>query len=167
MEIERKWLLRRVPSMKPQTSKWVNQFYVSTEPEIRLRSTRSRDSADDWKYFLTIKGEGLLSREEVEVPIDGKSYLLAWDLCNCKEVHKNFMMYHEGDKDIEVSVILDHPDFIYAEVEFESEDEANSYEFPWPDIVEKEITYDPEYKMKNYWKRINARSDSEEQGANP
>lgn len=42
--------------------------------------------------------------------------------------------------------------FLYAEVEFKTEDEANKYIFPFDDIVIKEVTYDPKYKMKNYWK---------------
>ena len=38
---------------------------------------------------------------------------------------------------------------MFAEVEFESEDEANSF-IPLSFMLE-EVTYDKQYKMKNYW----------------
>ena len=42
-------------------------------------------------------------------------------------------------------------EFIYAEIEFESEEAAN--EFLKPDFLGEEVTNDDSYKMKNYWKR--------------
>ena len=154
MEIERKWLLRQLPLLKPESEKWVNQFYLSTEPEIRLRSARYLNAPGTWEYFITIKGDGDLTREEIESTIDGRFYLLALDMYNCQEIYKRFLIYTVNDKKVEVSVVLNQPNFIYAEVEFASEEEANAYEFPWQDIVEKEVTYDSEYKMKNYWQHL-------------
>ena len=155
MEIERKWLLRTVPPVSPDSKVWVNQFYISTEPEVRLRSVKDQDSADaKWQYFITIKGDGTLAREEIETSIDGKFYLEALDLKNCQEIHKSFLVYNKEGKKVEVSVVLNTPSFVYAEVEFNTITEAMKYQFPWPNIVMEEVTENPDYKMKNYWKKI-------------
>ena len=42
---------------------------------------------------------------------------------------------------------------MYAEVEFETEEDADNYVFPWPELIIREVTNEKEYKMKNYWKR--------------
>lgn len=155
MEIERKWLLRTVPSEAPYSKAWVNQFYLSLEPEVRLRSVKDQASANsNWNYFITVKGDGTLAREEIETTIDGGFYLQALNLKNCQEVHKSFLKYYKDGKEIEVSVVLDRPMFVYAEVEFETVTEAMEYKFPWPDLVLDEVTDNPDYKMKNYWKSI-------------
>jgi hypothetical protein len=39
--------------------------------------------------------------------------------------------------------------FIYAEIEFDNEEDAESYIFP---IKALDVTLDNNYKMKNYWK---------------
>ena len=36
---------------------------------------------------------------------------------------------------------------------FDSEEEANSYVWPFPEVFIEEVTNKPEYKMANYWKR--------------
>ena len=40
---------------------------------------------------------------------------------------------------------------MYAEVEFNSIEEANNFVWPWPEILISEETENPEFKMKNYW----------------
>ena len=153
MEIERKWLLRTVPPVPPDSKTWVSQFYLSLDPEVRLRCAKGRASADN-KYFITIKSDGSLAREEVETTVDEDFYLRALDLKNCTELHKHCLTYTVGDKKVEVDVILNQPALVCAEVEFNTVIEAMKYEFPWPDLVIEEVTENPEYKMKNYWKKI-------------
>ena len=46
---------------------------------------------------------------------------------------------------------VDDGAFIYAEIEFESEEQARDYQFPIDDAIE--VTDDSNYKMKNYWLR--------------
>lgn len=46
---------------------------------------------------------------------------------------------------------MDDGAFIYAEIEFETEEQARNYQPPIDDAVE--VTDNPEYKMKNYWLR--------------
>ena len=155
MEIERKWLLHRLPARHADNMYWVEQFYISTEPEIRLRRCKPNGDYENKKPFvMTLKSGGTLSREEVETAVTEEFYELALDMINLDPIQKNFLVYNEGGHKVEVSVILNDEKFVYAEVEFASEEEAKAYQFPWPDLVEKEVTDNPEYKMKNYWKRV-------------
>ena len=155
MEIERKWLLRRVPEKPPDSKYWIEQFYISTEPEIRLRRCMpDGDYENDVPYRMTLKGDGTLSRSEAEVPVLEQYYQTVLDIINLDPIQKHFLTYNVDGHKIEVSVILNDEKFIYAEVEFGTEEEALEFKFPWPEIVEKEVTEDPAYKMKNYWKRI-------------
>lgn len=154
MEIERKWLLKKLPQQEPDEKYWVEQFYLSLEPEVRLRRcSPNGDYENKVPYRITVKGNGTLSRQELESAIDEEFYEQALDFVNLEPIQKHYLVYHESGYEISVAVILNVETFVYAEVEFTSEEEANSYEFPWLDLVEKEVTDDQNFKMKNYWKR--------------
>lgn len=63
MEIERKWILNRVPTeFKQIVHTQTEQLYLSTSPEVRLR----HNPASPYPFRLTIKGEGTLTREEIQ-----------------------------------------------------------------------------------------------------
>ena len=68
-EIERKFLVLD-DSYKHEafSHSHIEQGYICTSPVIRVRR------ADD-KYILTVKGEGLMSREEHELPLTEETYL--------------------------------------------------------------------------------------------
>lgn len=155
MEIERKWLLRKLPMKSPDRKYWVEQFYVSLEPEVRLRRcVPNGPYPDKVPYRLTIKGSGDLSREEIETTVSEDFYNQTLNFVNKEPIQKHHLNYDVDGYEVSIAVILNDEKFIYAEVEFASKEDALKYEFPWPDIVEKEITSDSSYKMKNYWKRI-------------
>ena len=59
MEIERKYLLKQLPSNLDS--------YASTSPVVRVR--RSNDS-----YYMTYKGAGLMVREEYNLPLTKEAY---------------------------------------------------------------------------------------------
>jgi CYTH domain-containing protein len=149
MEIERKFLLNAFPIAVPYAKSIIYQSYLSTSPEVRIREkvlwpTEATD------YTITVKGEGDLSRFEAETMITHKFYVDTLRFLGKKPIKKNYFKYYIDDHDIEISLVDDGA-FIYAEVEFRSEEEAKAYEWPWPEILEREITYDKNYKMKNYW----------------
>ena len=63
MEIERKYLVKTLPDHLDQyESKKIAQGYLCTEPVVRIR--RSNDD-----YYLTYKGDGLMVREEYNLPL--------------------------------------------------------------------------------------------------
>ena len=68
MEIERKYLIRDLPAGYDQyPSHRIEQAYICTGPVIRIR--RQDDS-----YILTCKGGGLMSREELNLPMSAEAF---------------------------------------------------------------------------------------------
>lgn len=67
MEIERKFLVDCLPSLAGYPSKKITQAYVSIQPVIRIRQMNT-------DYFLTVKSQGAISREEFEMPITETEY---------------------------------------------------------------------------------------------
>lgn len=145
MEIERKWILKRVPTeFKLVRNSQVEQFYVSTNPEVRLRY----NPASSEPFRITVKGEGTLSREEIETEISEDFYNQLKDFVNKPPIKKDYSIFNCGGYPLAVSIV-DNGAFIYAEIEFETEEQARSYQLPIDDAVE--VTEKSEYKMKNYW----------------
>ena len=68
MEIERKFLTKEVPfSLADFPVRKISQCYISMSPTIRLRQL-------DDRYILTVKGKGLLAKEEFELDITKEEY---------------------------------------------------------------------------------------------
>ncbi len=156
MEIERKWLVSGFPQegiAKINSKVKLEQIYISTEPEIRLRKRRpDGDYPRGIPYRICMKSEGTLSREEFQSEIDSAFYDDVAEYLDKDPIRKYCINYDDG-KGHEVSIARVDGSWFYAEVEFDSEAEALDYKFPWPEIVVKEVTKDKAYKMKNYWKR--------------
>lgn len=147
MEIERKWILQKVPTeFRLVRNTQMEQFYVSTNPEVRLR----HNPASNEPFRITVKGEGTLSREEIETKVSENFYNKLKDFVGKPPITKDYSIFNCGGYPLAVSVV-DNGVFIYAEVEFESEEQARNYQLPIDDAVE--VTDNPEYKMKNYWLR--------------
>lgn len=142
MEIERKWILKRVPTEfhLVKNSK-VEQLYISINPEVRLRY----NSGSKEPFRITVKGEGTLSREEIETEISEDFYNQIKNFVGKSPITKDYSIFNCGGYPLAVSVV-DNGAFIYAEVEFESEEQARNFQLPIDDAVE--VTDDPNYKMK-------------------
>ena len=171
MEIERKWLLSMVPDCNEYYKYDTNQLYLSAEtPEVRIRSKLSLisplepESAEPRipNYKLTIKSAGTLSREEVEFSLTQDEYNRLKSTVEGRPIHKTYYVFPLGH-DLELEVSLVDQSWIYGEVEFKSEEQANSFIFPFPECNPIEVTSDSFYKMKNYWKRtrLNERMEHE------
>ena len=160
-EIERKWLLKGFPQgEEPLVSYFIKQTYlVADDYEVRLRRACPKGGYSSYiisPYKLTIKGPGTISRKEVEFELSEAQYFEAMRFVEPGRIPivKNYKKYLYVDHTIEISQV--DFEWYYAEVEFDTEEEAKAYQFPWPDLIIKEITEDSEYKMKNYWKRKNS-----------
>ncbi|MCR5303244.1 MAG: CYTH domain-containing protein [Lachnospiraceae bacterium] len=67
MEIERKYLIKRLPEdLDSFPSRKITQGYICTDPVVRIRK-------DADKAYLTCKGKGLISREEINLPVSGSA----------------------------------------------------------------------------------------------
>lgn len=153
MEIERKWLISSFPSdMYAIKEQWcIDQLYLYTDPEVRILNQYTISDNLDLNTVnkLTLKTDGTLSREEVEIDIPDHIYSKIFKMINKDPIHKQYRVYEFAGFNVEMSCV--DGDFYYAEVEFYSENEAKEFIFPFPEIVIKEVTDDPKYKMKNYW----------------
>ena len=153
MEIERKFLLTKMPDMPCISSHHVTQGYLSIEPEVRIRSKEPSEPLSN-TFTLCIKGEGYLSREEVEVDISEEHFNTLRNMVQGQMITKQYQKYRLPDNLVAECSVVDsgtEHSFAYVEVEFESEEDAIS--FVPPEYFGREITYCEEYKMKRYWER--------------
>jgi hypothetical protein len=171
-EIERKWLLKRLPEIvKLKPVKLIKQGYLTVKPEVRIREKWS--SYSGYSYKLEVKSDGDLTRKEIPVDLNKDQYEHLKSIIMEPMITKDYYSFVDSRKDDKSDIDLDNMEnnkvieisfvdkgipsqFIYMEVEFKSEEEAKAYVLPDYIINEcepVEVTYDPEYKMKNYWSR--------------
>lgn len=175
-EIERKWLLSKVPDQKLLDvchidlieSHVVHQAYLYADDNIEVRLYVRYDGAtyDTMQPHinrrrLTIKfGNGLV-REEAEIDLTGEQMTKLMAHVKHPFIRKIFRIYrvYWGSDTLKFEcseVDPGTPDsFIYSEIEFESERDANSYRFPgyFEPFLIREVTGEKSWAMKNYWRR--------------
>ena len=72
MEIERKYLVKYLPeAMIGAKVEQIEQSYVSTRPVVRARRIQTEGEET---FILTVKGGGMLVREEYELDMDREAY---------------------------------------------------------------------------------------------
>jgi hypothetical protein len=155
VEIERKWILKTLPEESNDCvligHYSVDQFYVDTEPvEVRLKRTITLFGAHQPLYAITIKSSNDgLTRSEIETDVPPYFYENTKLFINKAPIMKDYYIFKCNDNNIEVSVVENR--FIYAEVEFKTEEEAQAYELPIDEAVEVTYEEDSKWKMANYW----------------
>ena len=139
MEIERKYLIDQLPAdLASYPCKVIEQGYLCTEPVVRIR--RSND-----KYTLTYKGSGLMVREEYNLPLTAEAFAHLKNKIDGRLITKRRYLIPLADKyTIELDVFEgDLAPLQLAEVEFETEEEANSF-IP-PEWFGEDVTFSTEY----------------------
>ncbi len=151
-EIERKFLIDGFPTDLPLIcALQVYQGYLSLEPEVRLR--RAVRDGQDADYYLTIKcGHGLI-RREVELALTSAQFEALSGMVSAPFISKDFRVYRlPSGLELECSLVDKGRDtaFLYAEIEFPTVEAASAFT-PLP-LFRREVTEDPAYRMKRYWK---------------
>ena len=143
-EIERKFLVAKLPNLSGVKGHQILQGYISTAsnyPEVRVRQKGD-------KFFQTIKGGGELTRSEVEIEISKDQFDPLWVLTKGKRLKKIRYEIPFNENTIELDVYYGELEgFAMAEVEFDSEIESSH--FTPPDWFGKEVTYDERFRNKN------------------
>jgi len=141
MEIERKFLVNEIPDLTNTIYTEITQGYLSFDPEIRIR-------CDSNKYYITKKSNGDIAREEIELEIDEKVYNILSNLIKGNIITKIRHFISANGKIAELNIYQkDLEGLSIVEVEFDSLEEANSFEIPlW---FGEEVTYIDKYKNKN------------------
>ena len=141
MEIERKFLIKkdRFPDNLAQyPCHEIEQGYLCTEPVVRIRR-------QDDEYYLTYKSKGFMTREEYNLPLTKDAYLHLKPKADGLVISKTRYLIPEK---IRLTIELDvfHQEYeglLLAEVEFSSQEEAESY-CP-PDWFGEDVTFSSRY----------------------
>lgn len=147
MEIERKFLVDL--NKFDYTSypfKLLEQGYLSENPVIRVRK-------EDECYYMTYKGKGLLAREEYNLPLTPESYEHMIKKSDGNIIRKKRYIIPYKNHTIELDV-FDKPfaPLIMAEVEFESLEDAETFEAP--DWFLEDVTSDTKYYNVNMSRQV-------------
>ena len=116
MEIERKYLIHRLPEhIESYPCRIISQGYLNTSPVIRIRQ-------DNDRYELTYKSEGLMARQEYNLPLTRESYEHLLTKIDGRLNHKKrYMIPLENNLTAELDVFKDElAPLILVEVEFNS-----------------------------------------------
>lgn len=153
MEIERKWKMKSFPNdLVPDKIVQMRQIYLSCAPVVRIRESIVEN---EHTYILCFKGFGTLVRQEIEMPLEESVFRQLEQLAGKPAVTKELRLYSLPDgHTLEVSLVDSNlkTAFYYAEVEFDSVEQAE--EFSPPQFLElgEEMTQDASFSMSEYWK---------------
>lgn len=139
MEIERKFLVKELPQNLGQYEcRQIEQGYLCTAPVVRIR--RSNET-----YILTYKGEGLLMREEYNLPLTKEGYehlkTKADGILITKKRYKIPYQKYMIELDIFEGELAP---LCLVEVEFDSKEEAEA--FSVPEWFGEDVTFSGKYQ---------------------
>ena len=148
MEIERKFTIKKLPENLEQYQKReIEQAYLCSKPTIRIRKNNE-------DYILTYKSRlGMEKREdataraceEVELPLTKKAYEHLKEKADGSVIAKTrYIIPIENNRKIELDVFHGYLEgLVFAEIEFESEEEAAAYVMP--EWFSEDVTFDHRY----------------------
>ncbi len=139
MEIERKYLIKSLPAhLESFPFHQIEQGYLCTEPVVRIRR-------QDETYYLTYKSKGLMVREEYNLPLTREAWLhLRPKADGILIAKKRYLIPLPPRYTIELDIFEGElAPLVLAEVEFETEEEANS--FVPPEWFGEDVTYSEKY----------------------
>ena len=138
MEIERKFLLKELPKeWNTYPCRHLEQGYLCTNPVVRIRK-------DNDSFELTYKGKGAMVREEHNLPLTESAYEHLKAKIDGRLIVKQRDLIPYTEYTIELDVFEgDLAPLVLAEVEFSSEEDANS--FIAPDWFSEDVTFSKLY----------------------
>lgn len=144
-EIERKFLLTKMPEIDLQSTTCIRQGYISqSQDSVEIRLRRKGDA-----FFMTFKrGRGLV-RDEVEIRINEADFQRLWPLTQGRQVEKRrSKTILENGLTVEIDQFSGAlSGLLLCEVEFG--DEARAGDFVPPQWFGTEVTEDGRYKNKS------------------
>lgn len=139
MEIERKYLVKTLPEQLEQyPSHQIEQAYLCTKPVVRVRR-------QDNEYILTWKGEGMMAREEYNLPLTKEGYYHLLEKADGNIItKKRYLIPLHSDLKAELDIFeRKFAGLCIVEVEFPDETSADC--FTAPEWFGKEVTYSGAY----------------------
>ncbi len=143
MEIERKYLVKRLPECFSQyTCLEIEQAYLNREPVIRIRKQNE-------DYILTYKGSGMMVREEYNLPLDKVSYEHLKEKADGKIIRKKrYIIPIQDGLKVELDIFEGaHQGIVLAEVEFPNKAACDAFQpLDW---FGEDVTMKEEYHNSN------------------
>lgn len=139
MEIEKKYLLKEIPNVLECKFHKIEQAYLCTKPVVRIRR-------EDDAYYMTYKGSGMMSREESNLPLNKEAYEHLKAKADGNVISKTRYLIPLEKEGLTAEVDVFEKPFaplVLAEVEFESEAQAEA--FVAPEWFGEEVTFDGRY----------------------
>lgn len=144
-EIEKKFLLRSLPTGITKGTKILQGYLSVGNPEVRVRSKGG-------KFFLTRKGGEGFVREEEEYEISKEMFEILWSLTEDARIEKTrYEIIGEGGLVWEIDEFqtpLTEGLFL-AEVELQDESIVPEIPPAIAEVIENDVTTDGLYKNKN------------------
>ena len=150
MEIEHKYLINELPeNLDKYKKKEIEQGYVNRSPVLRIRKSNDK-YIFTYKMKKEIKEEGApIVNEEIEAPLTKDAYLHLKTKVDGNIIVKTryIIPYTYNDKTYKIELDVFHgklEGLYFAEVEFESVEDADS--FVKPSWFGKEVSSDRRYR---------------------
>lgn len=147
-EIERKYLLRRMPTLPADAVRTeIAQGYLPGE-RLQERVRRVRRAGEPARYYRTVKLGSGLSRTEVEEEADESTFRRLWPLTKGRRIRKLRFKVPDGDLTWEIDRFRGRR-LVLAEIELPSEE----YEVQIPEwlreAIDRDVTGEDEYVNVN------------------
>ncbi len=145
LEIERKFLIRQLPTgLGEQQGERIEQGYLAIDANLTEVRLRHRGE----KYYLTVKGAGMVIRNEWEMEIPENQFNKFWPATIGRRLTKTRYEIPYENVMIEIDIYADKlKGLVTAEVEFKSE--AEMERFVPPAWLGEEVTTNNDYRNKN------------------
>jgi adenylate cyclase len=142
-EIEYKFLISDTKLLPPPpyvgNAKFIVQGYLSDKPNVRVRTISGREA------YLTIKGNGMIERDEFEYEIPINDALQMLDMCEYIIRKIRYTLDNKDGTKWEIDLFSGLDDLVLAEIEVPHAD----FKFVKPVWLGKDVSNDPYYKNVN------------------
>ena len=148
VEIERKYLLRALPSFPPPSAVLeIDQGYMPGEKLVeRLR--REESHAGVVRFYRTIKIGGGIARQELEEETDERTFAHLWELTSGRRLRKRRYVVANGNDMWEIDEFLDRQLFL-AELELDHADAAVKIPDWLKQVLVREVTEEKQYTNRS------------------
>lgn len=147
MEIEKKFLIKKLPDNLDTYRHFViEQAYISASPAIRVRKKGVfSDGSSSLTYILTVKGKGLIKREEFELTLEKNEYENLLRKSEGNIITKcRYLIPLMGGLSLELDIFEGvFRGLVMGEIEFPDEDSAKKYNPPA--FLGREVTFDERF----------------------
>lgn len=147
MEIERKFTIHQLPeNLDSYPHVKIEQAYLCTNPVMRIRR-------QDNTYIFTYKSQGLMAREEYNLPLTRQAFeqLLPKTEGHIIKKTRYQIPVEDSPFTIELDIFESPSALIMAEVEFPDIEAART--FTPPTWFDRDVTSDPAYHNSNISRR--------------